>query len=94
MAAARCLTRTVLAGAASGAGGYLACAVAAILEGRQVLHGAAVGDGETVMSRIVPHPADRWVTAAIVILFMSVGVVAGKPPCDGGARRLRLRNSL
>jgi hypothetical protein len=69
--------RAALAGAAGGICGYLACAVAANLEAYQFYTVRRWVTGESVMSSIVQHPADRWVTPAIVILFVSVGVAAG-----------------
>lgn len=77
MAAVRRPARTVLAAVAGGVCGYLACTVAANLEDFQFYTARRWATGESAMSRIVQHPADRWVTPAIVILFVSAGVLVG-----------------
>lgn len=69
--------RYILAALVGAVGGYLCLIVAANLEDWQFYTIRSFVTGQSVMSQIVEHPADRWVVPVLSVVFVSFGSALG-----------------
>jgi hypothetical protein len=57
--------------------GYVCLTIFANLEGWQFYTIRSLVTGETAMSRIIEHPADRWVVRSLFFVFVLGGAFVG-----------------
>jgi len=71
------ILRTALFGFGGAFAGYILLAILANMESWQFYTIRSTLTGETVMSQIAQHPADRWIVFGLFVSFVFGGAFAG-----------------